>query len=142
MRHRFTKVALLLAVLALLGGSAALAARSQHSAASPYKVGIIYCRTGALAEYGAEYIEGLRLGLSYATHGTNAVNGHPIKLNIQDETANPATAVSEAKTLIGQGYKILEARARPRPLSSSPRSQRRIRCSTSRAPLRTTGSPG
>ena len=107
MRHRFTKVLLVLLALATLGGTTAVAARSQHSAASPYKVGIIYCRTGALAEYGAEYIEGLKLGLTYATNGTNAVNGHPIQLNIQDETANPATAVSEAKTLIGQGYKIL-----------------------------------
>ncbi len=107
MRQRFSKVLLGLALLALLGGTAAFAARSQHKAASPYKVGIIYCRTGALAEYGAEYIEGVRLGLKYATNGTNAVNGHPVQLSIQDETASPATAVSEAKTLIGQGYKIL-----------------------------------
>ncbi len=107
MPHRFTKLVPVLALVALLGATAAVAARSQHSAASPYKVGIIYCRTGPLAEYGAEYIEGLRLGLRYATNGTNAVAGHPIQLNIQDETATPATAVSEAKTLIGQGYKIL-----------------------------------
>jgi branched-chain amino acid transport system substrate-binding protein len=107
MRHRFTKVLLGLAFVAALGGTTAVAARSQHGAASPYKVGIIYCRTGPLAEYGAEYIEGLRYGLTYATGGTNAVNGHPVQLNIQDETADPATAVSEAKTLIGQGYKII-----------------------------------
>ncbi len=92
--------------------AAALAAIAQarveaSGAASPYKVGIVYCRTGALAEYGAEYIEGLRFGMQYATNGTNKVNGHPIQLNIQDETANPATAVSETKTLIGQGYKII-----------------------------------
>ena len=58
-------------------------------AASAYKVGIVYSRTGLLAAYGAEYIEGLRLGLAYATHGTNKVNGHPIQLNIQDDGGEP-----------------------------------------------------
>ncbi len=97
------------AALAVFAGTAQARKDSAASraAASPYKVGIIYCRTGALAEYGAEFIEGLRFGLAYATNGTNAVNGHPIQLNLQDETANPATAVSEAKDLIGQGYKII-----------------------------------
>ena len=96
----------LAAALAVFAGTAQ-ARKSSASAASPYKVGIIYCRTGPLAEYGAEFIEGLRFGLQYATNGTNQVNGHPIQLNVQDETSNPATAVSEAKDLIGQGYKII-----------------------------------
>jgi branched-chain amino acid transport system substrate-binding protein len=82
-------------------------AASKVAAGSPYKVGIIYCRTGPLAEYGSEFVEGLRFGLQYATKGTNAVGGHPIQLTLKDETTNPATAVSEAKDLIGQGYKII-----------------------------------
>jgi len=106
------KRVLVLAALLSTAGTLAATAQGRVAAgaaksASAYKVGIIYCRTGPLAEYGAEYIEGLRFGLKYATNGTNAVNGHPIQLNIQDETANPATAVSEAKDLIGQGYKII-----------------------------------
>jgi branched-chain amino acid transport system substrate-binding protein len=101
-----------LAVVAVVATAGALATIAQagvekSGAASPYKVGIIYCRTGALAEYGAEYIEGLHYGLKYATGGTNSVDGHPIQLNIQDETATPATAVAEAKDLIGKGYKII-----------------------------------
>jgi branched-chain amino acid transport system substrate-binding protein len=101
-----------LALVAVAAAAAALAAIAQarvetSGAASPYKVGIIYCRTGPLAEYGAEYIEGLRYGMKYATGGTNAVDGHPVQLTVQDETANPATAVSEAKDLIGKGYKII-----------------------------------
>jgi branched-chain amino acid transport system substrate-binding protein len=110
-RFGWKRVLVLAALVATAGTLAATAgARVDAGAAtsaSAYKVGIIYCRTGPLAEYGAEYIEGLRFGLKYATHGTNKVNGHPIQLNIQDETATPATAVSEAKTLIGQGYKII-----------------------------------
>jgi branched-chain amino acid transport system substrate-binding protein len=74
---------------------------------SPVKVGIIYTRTGLLSAYGAEYIEGLRLGLEYVTHGTNSVNGHKIQLTIVDDKFDAATAVSAAKDLIGKGYKII-----------------------------------
>src|SRR5665647_827683 len=101
----------LVAVAATLGSVAATAqARVEApgtSAASAYKVGVVYSRTGALAAYGAEYIEGLKLGLQYATNGTNKVAGHPISLTIQDDATTPATGVSAAKDLIGQGYKIL-----------------------------------
>ena len=105
----WTRALVVLALAATCGTLAATAqARVERSgAASPYKVGIIYCRTGPLAEYGAEYIEGLRFGLQYSTKGTNKINGHPIQLNVQDETATPATAVSEMKDLIGKGYKII-----------------------------------
>ncbi len=107
------KRALVVAALVATFGTLAATAQARSeapaaaTAASPYNVGVVYSRTGLLASYGAEYIEGLRLGLVYATHGTNKVNGHPINLNLQDDAGNPATAVSEAKTLIGQGYKIL-----------------------------------
>jgi branched-chain amino acid transport system substrate-binding protein len=106
------KLALVVALLtaALAAAAAAQArtdARTSAAASTPYKVGIIYSRTGLLASYGAQYVEGLRLGLSYATKGTNKVAGHPIQLTLQDDAGNPATAVSAAKDLIGQGYKIL-----------------------------------
>jgi branched-chain amino acid transport system substrate-binding protein len=83
------------------------AARGGGAASSPYKIGVVYSRTGVLSAYGAEYIQGLRLGLQYATKGTNKVNGRPVELSLNDDATNPATAVSVAKDLIGQGYKIL-----------------------------------
>ena len=109
---RWMRALVLVATAATLGTLAATAqARvdtgGTASASSPYKVGIVYSRTGALAAYGAEYAEGLKLGLQYATSGSNAVNGHPVQLTLQDDGTNPATAVSEAKDLIGQGYKII-----------------------------------
>ena len=57
--------------------------------------------------YGAEYIEGLKLGLQYATNGTNKVNGKTINLTLVDDGTDPTKAVSAAKDLIGQGYKII-----------------------------------
>jgi branched-chain amino acid transport system substrate-binding protein len=107
MRHRFSKVLLAFALFALLGGTATVAARSHHAAAGSYNVGFIYPRTGLLGAYGAEEIEGFKLGLQYATKGTGKVNGKSINVTYQDDKGDPATGVSEAKGLIGQGYKIL-----------------------------------
>jgi branched-chain amino acid transport system substrate-binding protein len=106
MRHRFTKVLVATALFVLLAGTATVAAQSRHTTAS-YNVGIVYSRTGLLAAYGAEYVEGLKLGLNYATKGTNKVNGNTINLTLVDDKTDPATAVNAAKDLIGQGYKIL-----------------------------------
>jgi branched-chain amino acid transport system substrate-binding protein len=105
----FKRALVLVAAVASLGTLAATAqARTDaRGAAAPYKIGVVYSRTGALSAYGAEYIQGLRLGLQYATKGTNKVNGRAIELTLQDDATNPATAVSAAKDLIGQGYKII-----------------------------------
>lgn len=75
--------------------------------AGTVKVGIVYSRTGLLAAYGAEYIQGLRLGLRYLTNGTNKVAGKKIELTLADDATDPAKAVSAGKDLIGQGYKII-----------------------------------
>jgi branched-chain amino acid transport system substrate-binding protein len=106
MRHRFTKVLLGLVLFTTLAGTATVAARSHRSTAS-YNVGIVYSRTGLLSAYGAEYIQGLRYGIQYATNGTNKVNGNTINLTLQDDKTDAATAVNAAKDLIGQGYKII-----------------------------------
>src|SRR5918999_4169050 len=71
------------------------------------KVGIIYSRTGLLSAFGAQYIQGLKLGLEYATKGTNRVNGHKIEITAVDDGTDPAKAVTAAKDLIGRGYKII-----------------------------------
>jgi branched-chain amino acid transport system substrate-binding protein len=88
MRHRFTTALLAVSAFMLLVGTATVAAKSTKSAAT-YNVGIVYSRTGLLAAYGAEYIEGLKLGLSYATKGTNKVNGKKINLTLADDGTDP-----------------------------------------------------
>jgi branched-chain amino acid transport system substrate-binding protein len=106
MRHRFTKVLLGTAFFMLLGGTATVAARS-HKASASYNVGIVYSRTGLLAAYGAEEVEGFKYGLNYATGGTGKVNGKTLNVTYVDDKTDPATAVNAAKDLIGQGYKII-----------------------------------
>jgi branched-chain amino acid transport system substrate-binding protein len=93
-------------LVALAAGAQAQPKASEAQAAT-IKVGIIYSRTGLLGAYGAEYLSGLRWGLNYATGGTGKVNGNGVEFTLVDDAGDPAKAVTAAKDLIGQGYKIL-----------------------------------
>ncbi len=42
---------------------------------APYKVGLVYSKSGPLASYGKQYRQGLTAGIDYATKGTGAVAG-------------------------------------------------------------------
>ncbi|WP_037605343.1 substrate-binding domain-containing protein [Streptacidiphilus rugosus] len=97
------------AATALLAGcaSAGTAQSGGGSSAAPVKVGLLFSKTGLLADYGKQYEQGFQAGLDYATHGTGKVNGHQIVLSEQDDTGDPATAVADAKDLIGKGVKII-----------------------------------
>jgi branched-chain amino acid transport system substrate-binding protein len=95
------------ALFALLAGTATVAAKSQHTTASSYKIGFIYPRTGVLGAYGAEEIQGFKLGLQYATKGTGKVNGKTLDITYVDDKGDAATGVTAAKDMIGQGTKIL-----------------------------------
>ena len=109
MKRGWMRLAAIGASVAVVAGIATATAWSAtHSAhAGTIKIGVVYPRTGPLAAYGAEYIEGLKLGLEYVTKGTNKIAGHPIELSISDDAGDPAKAVSTVKDLIGQGYKII-----------------------------------
>ncbi|EWT01891.1 amino acid ABC transporter substrate-binding protein [Intrasporangium oryzae NRRL B-24470] len=74
---------------------------------APYKVGLVYSKSGPLATYGEQYRQGLTAGIDYATKGTGAVAGHPIEITEQDDAGDPAKAVAAATDLIGQGSKII-----------------------------------
>jgi branched-chain amino acid transport system substrate-binding protein len=74
---------------------------------SPVKVGLVYSKSGPLASYGEEYIQGFNAGLDYATKGTGKVDGHKVEVIERDDAGDPAKAVSAATDLVGQGVKIL-----------------------------------
>jgi branched-chain amino acid transport system substrate-binding protein len=114
--HRYCAVAIAVASIAALAacGSPSKAAggssgggSSSGASGAPIKVGLVYSETGPLADYGKDYYQGFLAGLDYATHGTDAVNGHKIEVVQRDDAGDPAKAVGAAKDLIGQGYKIL-----------------------------------
>src|SRR3990170_3774219 len=110
--RRLQGVAALATATVLLAGFAGSAeaktdVAEDSTAAASYKVGIVYSRTGLLAAYGAQYIQGLRYGLAYATQGKMTVNGRKIQLTVVDDATDPVKAVAAGKDLIGKGYKIL-----------------------------------
>jgi branched-chain amino acid transport system substrate-binding protein len=107
-RGTWQRLAVLVGAIVVLA-AAGVAAQTTAAApqASTVKVGIIYSRTGLLSNYGAMYEQGLRLGMQYLTKGTNTVNGHKIQFTFVDDGGDAAKAVTAAKDLIGQGYKII-----------------------------------
>ncbi|MGH8154278.1 MAG: substrate-binding domain-containing protein [Rhodanobacteraceae bacterium] len=106
---RFIQVAVVAALAAagMIAPAFGAPAATASTGSAPIEVGVIYSKTGPLSAYGEEYRQGFEAGLAYVSHGTGKIDGHPIKVNWQDGAGNPAQAVSEAKTLIGQGYRIL-----------------------------------
>ncbi|MFD0273854.1 substrate-binding domain-containing protein [Kitasatospora sp. NPDC127111] len=97
----------LLAAGCAKAGTAGTTAADGGGSKSPVKVGLVYSKTGPLAAYGKQYLEGFKAGLNYATKGTGAVDGHKIEFEEQDDAGDPAKAVSAAKDLVGKGHKIL-----------------------------------
>ncbi|MFP5332811.1 MAG: substrate-binding domain-containing protein [Acidimicrobiia bacterium] len=79
----------------------------EEPSGDPIQVGIITSTSGALQGYGNQYLDGLEAGLAYATDGTGAVNGSPIEFVILDDAGDPATAITHATELVGNGVTII-----------------------------------
>jgi branched-chain amino acid transport system substrate-binding protein len=74
---------------------------------APVQVGLVYSKSGPLATYGGQYLQGFEAGLDYATDGTGEVDGRKIEVIERDDAGDPAKAVAEVTDLIGQGVQIL-----------------------------------
>ena len=77
------------------------------AASTPVKVGMVYEKTGIYSAYAQEYYQGFTIGLDYATHGTGKANGHPVAVTWDDDADSATTAVTDFKSLVGAGYKII-----------------------------------
>lgn len=111
---RFGLAALLLAGILIAAGcgGGTTASTSGKASTTPIKIGLVTSVTGPLAAYGQEEIQGFKLGLEYATHGTNMVAGHPIQLIIADDTGSPAVAKQKALELLTKDHvQILQGTA-------------------------------
>jgi branched-chain amino acid transport system substrate-binding protein len=112
MRRVWSRRALLVLGASLLGVAATAGATASTdtrgvAAGSTVKVGFIYSRTGLLAGFGAEEVEGFHYGLSYLKSQGRTCGGHNLDVTYVDDQTSPANAVNAAKDLIGQGYKII-----------------------------------
>ncbi len=75
------------------------------------KVAVLTSKTGLLSTYAAQYVDGFKAGLDYATHGSGEVNGAKVDVTYVDDQGKPETAVSQFKDLVGKGYKIIAGTA-------------------------------
>lgn len=112
---RVSKKYLAPAILAVVGlalaGCAPTEQANPGAELAPVKVSIITSATGPLAGYGAEYTQGFKAGLDYATDGTGKVDGREITITYVDDAGDADKAVSAAKEAIGNGTKIIAGTA-------------------------------
>lgn len=74
--------------------------QGSSSGGAPIQIGIVTSLSGALAEYGKEWQRGFKIGLEYATGGTDIVDGHKINVIWKDDATDPNQAVTDVKTLL------------------------------------------
>ncbi|MEV6302614.1 substrate-binding domain-containing protein [Actinoplanes sp. NPDC051861] len=99
--------AVLGAVLAAVAVTASACGSPQEAASGGLTVGVVYSQSGPLASYGAQYAEGFKAGLAYATGGTGKIGERQVEVTWIDDAGDPVKAVSAAKDLIGKGVKVL-----------------------------------
>ena len=71
------------------------------------KVGIHLLAHGRTLGLRCRGAEGFQFGLSYLRSQKNTCGGHKLAVTYVDDQTNPPNAVTAAKDLIGQGYKII-----------------------------------
>jgi branched-chain amino acid transport system substrate-binding protein len=113
MTGRWTRGAMLLGACALvaaaLAGTAAARVDARGTAAAKtVDVAFIYSKTGGLAAFGQEELDGFNAGLAY-TKGK--CGGYTISPTFIDDATDPATAVNAFKSEVGQGVKIVAGTA-------------------------------
>jgi branched-chain amino acid transport system substrate-binding protein len=74
---------------------------------APVKVGMIYEATGIYSVYEQEWRQGFTIGLDYATHDTGKAGAHKVDVTWDNDADNATTAVTDFKSLVGAGYKII-----------------------------------
>jgi len=98
----------LVAIAALASvGLTACAAEDSGSDDNVVKVGLLSAYTGPLAIYGPAWEAGFRAGLEDLTDGTYEVDGVKIEIEVKDGAGDPATGLTMAKELIGEGTDVI-----------------------------------
>jgi branched-chain amino acid transport system substrate-binding protein len=67
---------------------------------SPIKIGVVTSKSGALEAYGNQEINGLKLGIKYATDGKEEVNGRKIEVLVEDDAGKPDDGIKKARKLL------------------------------------------
>ncbi len=88
-------------VACMLLSVAAVAPRTASAQSdTPIKIALIEDKTGPLEAYAKQSVTGFRLGLEYATHGTNMVAGRKIEILEKDSQTKPELG----RSLLGEAF--------------------------------------
>ncbi len=90
------KLALLMAVVMIVGMMVSPHIVSASSDDGPIKIGIIYEASGSLEDWGLQERRGFELGFEYATDGTMQINGRDVELLFEDSASDASTATEKA----------------------------------------------
>jgi branched-chain amino acid transport system substrate-binding protein len=102
------RLALSIALCALLASFAPSAASAAALAGEPYVIDVIISLTGGAAFLGAGQKTALEL-LADTVNKGGGVNGRPLKFNIQDDASNPSTALQIATGMVAAHSPIMIA---------------------------------
>lgn len=92
----FSLVAALVAVSACGNATQTGGADAQR----PIKIGVVTSLTGPLEAYGRQELNGLKLGIEYATEGTNEVLGRKIVILTEDDQGKADEGKNKARKLL------------------------------------------
>lgn len=106
-KFRWTAVPMALALMAMGASLGVSQLSGAATSKGPVKVGIILEATGIYSAYETEWRQGFNIGLSYATNGTGKVNGQKVQVTFDDDAGSATTAVTDFKSFVGAGYKII-----------------------------------
>ncbi|MGB8953867.1 MAG: substrate-binding domain-containing protein [Tumebacillaceae bacterium] len=73
---------------------------SSGDSKEPIKIGVVTTKSGALSGYGTQEINGLKLGVEFATGGTNEINGRKIDIIVEDDAGKPDEGIKKARKLL------------------------------------------
>ncbi len=74
----------------------------RHNSQNPIRIGVVACQTGSMASYARTALQGLELGLEYATGGTRQVAGRPLELLVKDDTGEPYLGEQATRDLVNE----------------------------------------
>jgi branched-chain amino acid transport system substrate-binding protein len=108
--YRWSKLATAISALALVGltaGSGVGAAAARRAALAPIDIGFVNTLSGPFAEVGQDTLAGAQLAVTQINARGGVLGGHPLKLVVKDEQADPTVTATDVKSLIGQGVKLI-----------------------------------
>lgn len=105
MKKRWTKIGLVSLLTVSMMATAACGKEtgsngSGETKKEPIKIGVVTSKTGPLEAYGKQELNGLKLGIKYATGGTNEVLGRPIVIIEEDDQGKPEEGKNKARKLL------------------------------------------